>query len=160
MSPVLIIVLLFAVALILFAIEVYLVPGISIAGITATLCTAAALALAYTHFGWGVLMLTILVFTVIFFIFLWAFSRSRTLRRNALHAQIDSVSTPEEQLAVRAGQEGVALTRLALIGKARIGHYDVEVKSEEGFIDEHTPIVVTRSVEGVVWVKRKDETKA
>lgn len=72
----------------------------------------------------------------------------------ALQAKIDSVATPEEQLTVKAGDKGMAITRLNLVGRALINNVQVEVRSEEGFLDEKTPIVVTRTADGVVYVAR------
>ena len=51
--------------------------------------------------------------------------------------------------------EGVAITRLALIGNADIGGRTVEVKSADGFLDEGTPVVVVRVEDAQITVKKK-----
>ena len=68
-----------------------------------------------------------------------------------MHRILDVVDA--DQLAVVVGERGVALTRLALIGNAQIGGRTVEVKSEGGFIEEGTPLVVTRVDTAQVMVR-------
>ena len=69
-------------------------------------------------------------------------------------AQNSTAATPEQR-SVKPGDEGVAVTRLALIGNAEIGGKTVEVKSASGFLDEGTPVVVVRVDEAQVTVKKK-----
>ena len=57
--------------------------------------------------------------------------------------------------SVKPGDTGVATTRLALIGYAEINGRIVEVKSDDGFIDEKTPVRVCRLADGVVFVTRE-----
>ena len=57
---------------------------------------------------------------------------------------------------MRPGDEGRALTRLALIGNAEIGGRRVEVKSAGEFIDPGTPVVVTEVSEALIVVRRRD----
>ena len=85
----------------------------------------------------------------------WWMLRSKTLEKYSLHKSIDSTAATPEQLSVKPGDEGVATTRLALIGNADIHGKTVEVKSADGFLDEGTPIVVVRVDEAQVLVKRR-----
>ena len=55
---------------------------------------------------------------------------------------------------MKVGDTGHATTRLALIGYAEINGDIVEVKSNDGFLNEKTPIVVTRITDGVILVER------
>lgn len=80
-----------------------------------------------------------------------------TLDRMSLHSTISSTSATPSQLSVKAGDTGVATTRLALIGNAKIADCDVEVKSEDGFINEGTPIIVTRVNEALILVKKRSD---
>ena len=57
--------------------------------------------------------------------------RSKTLEKYSLHKSIDSTAATQDQLSVQPGDEGVAVTRLALIGNADIGGRLVEVKSAD-----------------------------
>ena len=71
----------------------------------------------------------------------------------ALHTSIDSTNATPEQLSVRVGDVGTALTRLALVGNAEIGGKTVEVKSSGAFINPGTPIRVVRVNEANITVE-------
>ncbi len=149
-----VILILFAVAILLALIEVYLMPGFGISGIGSAVCVIGALVMTYVEYGIGTTFGVALGAIVVFFFFLWYLSRTIARSKMALQAKIDSVATPEEQLTVKAGDKGMAITRLNLVGRALINNVQVEVRSEEGFLDEKTPIVVTRTADGVVYVAR------
>ncbi len=155
MSIALIIVILVAVALLLFAIEAFVTPGLGLSGIGATACVLVADVLVYTEYGTTAAIIALLVSTAAVLLFFWWFSRSKALERMSLKSTIDSTAATTAQLSVTPGDEGRALTRLALIGNAEIGGKTVEVKSEGGFIDEGTAIVVTRVNEALILVKPK-----
>lgn len=140
------------VGLVLLVAEVYLFPGISLAGICATGCLIFANAYAYIYLGGQACLITFLITLVgSGGILLWVF-RSKALERAALKADISGTVYNNALDAIHPGDRGVAVTRLALIGNAEINGHLVEVKSLEGFIDEKTPIVVERVVEGLVLV--------
>ncbi len=155
MSLTLIILLLVVLALLLYAVEAFLTPGIGVPSVLATLCVVVACVLVYCEAGamWAVLAL--LVSTVLVLAFFWWLGRSRTLDRMSLHTSIDSTAATPDQLSVKPGDEGVARTRLALIGNAEIGGKTVEVKSVSGFLDEGTPVVVTEVRDALVLVRRR-----
>lgn len=140
------------VGLILLVAEVYLFPGISIAGIGATICLIFANVYAYVHLGTQACVVTFLVTLVAGGgILLWVF-RSHAIERRALTEDIASTVADDRAYQPRPGDRGTALTRLALIGNAEIEGHVVEVKSADGFIDERTPIVVSRVDDGIILV--------
>ena len=100
----LIIIALILAGLLLFIVEVFLIPGISIAGIASAICILYA--------------------------------------------------NPLKGLNIKVGNEGIAVTRLALIGNAEISGHIIEVRSADGLIDEKTPIYVERIVENTVIVRK------
>ena len=155
MSATLIIVLLVAAALILFAVEAFVTPGFGISGIAATACVVGAEIMLYREYGSIAALIVAVIFIVCAVLFLWWVSRSKSLERVSLNATVEGTFATEGQLSVKAGDEGVALTRLALIGNAEIGGKMVEVKSTGEFINEGTPIVVTSVNEALILVKKK-----
>ncbi len=155
MSISLIIILLALAALLLFALEAFVIPGFGITGISAALCTIVADVLIYTEYGTGAAIAAILVSAAVVVGSLWWFSKSKALDRMSLHSTIDSTAATPAQLSVKVGDEGVALTRLALIGNATIDGRTVEVKSDGTFIDEGTPLVVTHVNEALILVHPK-----
>lgn len=144
-----------AAGIILFLVEVFLIPGISIAGIVSAGCLVYANYHAFSTLGTtGGLITLILSISSYIVLFIW-FVRSKSIDKLALSKDIDStVGTPAQQ-QVSVGDKGVALTRLALIGNAEINGQIIEVKSSDGFLNEHTPIVVDRIMEGVILVRRQ-----
>lgn len=151
-----IIVFLMIVAIVLILLEVFFFPGITLAGIGGFLFAAGGILFAYS-IDTAIGHITMAVSAVAFGIaFAWLM-RSNSFSRIALNTDVDSKLTSSRDLGIYPGDEGVTLSRLAPIGKARIRGIDVEAKSQEEFVDEHTPIVVVRVDSYNVIVKPKNE---
>lgn len=150
-----IIVFLMLVAIVLVLLEIFLLPGITIAGAGGFLFAAAGIIYAYTvgaTTGHITLAVSLIAFTATF---VWLL-RARSFNRVALRTDVDSKLTSSRDLGIEPGDEGITLSRLAPIGKARIKGITVEAKSMDELIDEHTPVEVLR-VDGCnVLVKRKE----
>lgn len=140
--------------LILFIIEVFLLPGISIAGIISAVCLLYANYYAFDTLGTipGCITLTISAMGVIG-ITIW-FMRSKTVDKLSLKKTIDYRPEPLKGLDLKAGDEGIALTRLALIGNAEFNGRIIEVRSSGDFIEQKSRIRVERILDGVVLVEK------
>lgn len=143
----------------LIMVEVFLLPGITLAGIGGGLFAVGGVIYAYTispMTGHITLVVSAVVFVAIFF---WLL-RSNSFRKVALHADVDSKITSTRELGIEVGDEGLTLSRLAPIGKALIKGITVEAKSREEFIDEQTEVTVVR-VDGynVIVVPKNEEIK-
>ena len=140
--------------LILFIIEVFLLPGISIAGIISAVCLLYANYYAFDTLGTipGCITLTISAMGVIG-ITIW-FMRSKTVDKLSLKKTIDYRPEPLKGLDLKAGDEGIALTRLALIGNAEFNGRIIEVRSSGDFIEQKSKIRVERILDGVVLVEK------
>ena len=138
----------------LFIVEVFLIPGISIAGITSAGCLLYANYYAFVNLGTipGLITLAISGIGVIG-ITIW-FMRSKTVNKLSLKKTIDYRPEPLKGLDLKVGEQGVALTRLALIGNAEFKGNIIEVRSSDGFIDEKCNIQVERIMDGIVFVKK------
>ena len=156
MDIIILIALLVAAAVFLL-IELFLIPGVSIAGILAAACAIYANYYAFAHLGVIGGFLTLGVTIVVGILAVWGFMRSKTLDRLSLQQDVASTVDRGAATRVQVGDRGVTITRLALIGQALIGGEPVEVKSTEGFMDEKTPIVVTRIADGVILVAKDNE---
>ncbi len=150
-----IIIVLIVVAVILFLLELFFIPGTSIAGIAAGVCIIYANYYAFVHLGSTVGLLTLAVSAVACIGALVWFMRSKTLDKVALKENISSTVERTAEAGVKVGDTGIATTRLALIGQAEINGELVEVKSIDGFLDEKTPLVVSRITEGVILVEKR-----
>ena len=143
---ILIITFLMAVSILLIIAEIFLLPGITIAGIAGVLFAIGGIAYAYSidvTTGNITLGSSIVVFGGLF---LWLM-RSNSFSRVSLKTNIDSTVESPRDMPLKIGDEGITLSRLAPIGKARFNNITVEAKSLGEFIDENTPVVI-RQVEG------------
>ena len=140
--------------LILFIIEVFLLPGISIAGIVSAGCLLYANYYAFDTLGTipGCITLAVSALGVVA-ITIW-FMRSKTVDKLSLKKTIDYRPEPLKGLDLKVGDEGIALTRLALIGNAEFSGRIIEVRSSGEFIDQKSKIRVERILDGVVLVEK------
>ena len=87
-------------------------------------------------------------------IFIFWLLRRKAFRRLAVNKDIDSKLVSSRDLGINPGDEGITLSRLAPIGKARIKGVVVEAKALDELINENTPIEVTR-VDGYNVIVKK-----
>ena len=151
----LIIAFLMVVAIVLILLEIFMLPGITVAGVGGFLFAAGGLFYAYsvsTPIGNVTLAVssddtanvTLAVSSLVFAAsFIWLL-RSKSFNRVALKTDIDSKLVSSRDLGIVPGDEGLTLSRLAPIGKARINGITVEAKSMDELIDENTPVEVIR----------------
>lgn len=148
---------LMGVAITLILLEIFLLPGITIAGMGGFLLASGGLTYAYITsitMGHITLVSSIVIFCVIFF---WLL-RSKSFSKVALHTEVDSKLISSRELGIVPGDEGITLSRLGPIGKASINGVIVEAKSTGEMIDEQQPVIVVR-VEGYnVVVQLKEDT--
>ena len=151
---ILIIIFVMVAAVSLLLAEIFLLPGITIAGIAGALFAIGGVAFAYTISvlaGNITLGSSIVVFGGLF---LWLM-RSNSFHRVSLKTNIDSTIESPRDMDLKAGDEGVTLSRLAPIGKARFNNITIEAKSTNEFIDEDTPVVIVRIDGYNVLVEKK-----
>lgn len=148
-------------AIILLIAEVFFIPGITLAGIAGTLCAGGGIWYAYSldmTIGHITVLSSIIGFVAVF----WFFVRSRSFKIMELNADISSKVTSNLEQGISVGEKGVTVSRLASVGKARFNRTIVEVKAENGWIDENTPVLVTRIEDNYIWVitdEQADETE-
>jgi len=144
-----IIIILIVLGILLFVIEFLLVPGVTIAGIGGLILTVFGVYKAFEEYG-STVGVWVLIGTILLSVFVIAMSlRARTWNRLMLKTNIKGTvdkAITEEQMKI--GDRGVALTRLAPMGKILVNDLVREAKSVEGFVDEHTDIEIV-SVEGI-----------
>lgn len=131
------------VAILLLLLEIFLLPGITIASVGGCIFAIGGVVYAYSvdqSVGHITLISSIIAFGATFF---WLL-RTKSLNRVALNTDVDSKLVSSRELGIEPGDEGITLSRLAPIGKALIKDITVEAKSTGDFIDEEKPIVVVR----------------
>lgn len=154
----LIIITLIVAGLILLLVEVFLIPGISIAGIASCCCFIYAVYYAFSAIGTAAGIITIVASAIGTTIATIWFMKSKTVDKLSLHKTIDYKPTPLNGLVLKVGDIGITTTRLTLIGNAEFKGHIIEVQSADGFIDEKTPVKVYRIADQIVYVKQT-ETK-
>ncbi|MDR1103291.1 MAG: NfeD family protein [Tannerella sp.] len=153
---ILIIVLCMGIAVFLLLLEVFLLPGITVAGVGGGLFAIAGIVYAYSiaptagHITLG-------SSAVVFGGFFCWLLRAKSFQRVALKTNIDATLTSTRDIGLRVGDRGVTLSRLAPIGKARFGQTVAEAKALENFVDEQTPVVIVRIDGYNVTVRIADE---
>ncbi|WP_057058389.1 NfeD family protein, partial [Bacteroides fragilis] len=149
---VLIIIALIAAAVILFLVELFVIPGISLAGISALVCIIYANYYAFANLGTDAGFITLIISGIACIGSLVWFMRSKTLDKLALKKDITSKIDRSAAEKVKVGDTGITITRLAQIGNAEINGNIIEVKSMDGLLNEKTPIVVNRITDGIIFV--------
>ncbi len=147
---------LLAVGILLFLVELFLLPGISIAGVAGLLFTGGAVVYAFLQVGTKAGTLTLLGGMIAFAFAVWWFMRSKALEKMALTTDIDSKVDPLEGVQVHPGDTGVTLSRLAPMGKVRVNNAIMEAKTNGEFIDPDREIVVLEVYTTNVLVATKD----
>lgn len=139
--------------LILGILEIFVIPGFGFSGISAILCALFDIALIYSEYGTVGAVIALTVTLIVFGLMIAWVARSKTFDKMALHTTIRSTNATPAQLSVQVGDEGKALTRLALVGNALINGHQVEVKSSGAFIQPQTPIRVVCVSEALITVE-------
>lgn len=138
---------------ILFLMEVLVIPGLGFAGIGSFVLIAVGVFLSYQHYGNEVGNYT-LIGSLLFFVGMTFYAlRAKTWKRLTLESAIDSRVNVLAKEEIIAGDEGVAVSRLAPMGKVMIKNKVYEGKSLGEYITENTPIVVIKVNESNVIVK-------
>ena len=150
------IIIMFALALVLCLVETFLIPGFGVCGVLSALCALIGLGAVFGMYGIVAGSIATAVVLLLGGLMLYWVMHSKRIERLSLHATIDSSVASEAQQTVKVGDKGVALTRLALVGMARLGSVEVEVRSASGFIDEGTPIIVTKINNNEIHVSRSN----
>ena len=162
------IVALIVVGVLLLVAELVLLPGISVAGIGAFAALVVAAVYGFVRFGILGGSLVVAAIVILCAAAVVVSLRANTWQRLSLKSTIDSASTPTpQQNDIRIGQRGETLTRLAPMGKVRIGDHTLEAKTMDAYLDPRTPIevigydntaVVVRGVrDGVAVMEREVE---
>ena len=154
-----IIALLIFIGLVMVILEVFFLPGITIAGISAVLFFAGAVFYAFMQLGEFAGYITIAVSVIVTIVGIVIFIRSRSLDRMALKTTIDSVAPTLVSDQIKVGDEGVTLSRLNPMGSVLINDVTVEARTREDFIDEDTPVVVEKVDRTTVIVQKKENEK-
>ena len=124
-QSIIIIVSLIIIALVLMMVEMLLIPGFGIAGLGAIGAFVYTNYYAFTELGSMAGFITLFSSLLSAGILIIFVLRSKAIDKMGLEKNIDSTTASEASKQVKVGDTGVAITRLALIGKMnyRIGFF-------------------------------------
>lgn len=139
----------------LMLMEIFLLPGITVAGIGSVFFAVGGVAYAYLHVGALAgnisLAVSLLTFCILF---IWLV-RSRALDKIALKTDVDGKLITPQQQGICIGDEGITVSRLNPVGKIKVKGIVTEGRSLGDFIPEETAVVVIRLELSSIIVKPK-----
>lgn len=145
--------------IIFMILEIFFLPGISVAIIGGAVCLIAGIVLAYNKLGPVAGNITLIASAMAMAVaFIW-FIRSKTLNKMALESNIDSTIDIHQGVQVQIGDKGHCVSRLAPSGKISIKGKTLEGHSENEILDAGTPVVVT-SISDMNVIVEKDKREA
>jgi membrane-bound serine protease (ClpP class) len=167
--------LVFMIGFLLLGVEVFVLPGFGVAGITALMVIAVGLVLSFQNFilpdpalpwearlmvkNFGLVMGSFLgALLISLFMIRFVLPRvSRVVSGPYLAATLeDSHADSKEALTVSPGETGVALTQLRPSGKVRIRSQKIDAITQGNFIEPGKPIQVTQIVQNHVVVQERE----
>ena len=101
--------------------ELVLLPGVTIGTILSLVCYGGAIYLGFSLFGKTVGIAVVAVVVVLALLTTIFSLRAKTWQRFSLKQNIDSVSNELPENEVKVGDRGVAVSRIAPMGKVEIG---------------------------------------
>jgi membrane-bound ClpP family serine protease len=156
---------LIVVALILLGIlfmlaEIFLLPGISIAGIAGAIFLIGGIVYSYLFIGSIAGNITLAATAIAMGASFFLLLKSKSLRKISLETNIESKVDNSDLGKISVGDTGIALSRLNPTGKVMVNDLTVEGKSFNGeFIDDDDEIEVVRIDTYQIQVVRKKDTE-
>ena len=154
---ILIIILLVLIGVVLIILEIFFLPGITVAGFSSLIFFGGGIYYAFVNLGTTAGYVTIAASVVACVVGIIWFMRSKSLDRISLKTDIDSVIPTQVNDSIKVGDEGIALSRLNPMGTVLIGTVQVVGKTREDFIDEGSSVIVERVERTSVIVRKKDD---
>ena len=148
------IIILMLLGLVLVLTEIFLIPGIGVAGILGVLSMCGSSYFAFIEYSTlGGVVATAVNLTLLATLAIIAF-RAKTWKRLSLNTNIDSRAVSDESELVRVGEKGKAMTRMAPSGTVLFDNAKVEARSFEGMIDAGSEVQVVLIEDNKIYVKQ------
>lgn len=153
---ILIIILLVLIGVFLVILEIFFLPGVTVAGFSSLIFFGGGIYYAFVNLGATAGYITIAVSVIACVAGIIWFMKSKSLDKMSLKTDIDSVAPTQVDDSIKVGDEGVAISRLNPMGTVLVGTVQVEGKTREDFIDEGTPVIIERVERTSVIVHKKE----
>ncbi len=153
MSPLAIIILFVVMGLIFLFLEFFIFPGVGLSGVAGVAFVVAGVVMSYINYGTKIGNLSFLGVFILGTIMMVVSLRSGTWKRIMLKTEVSSKVSVKEDDAISVGDEGVAITRLNPVGKAKVNEVIVEAHCPGKFVDQNSPLIVTKVMANYIIVK-------
>ncbi|MGM0567365.1 MAG: NfeD family protein [Bacteroidota bacterium] len=143
------------IGLLFLLLEILVIPGTTVAGIIGSALIVIAIWQSYARFGseTGIIFLgSVIVLSVLT---LYFSLKGRTWKRLMLNSEVEGKVDHFEKYRPQVGDEGVTISRLSPMGKARFNDDYFEVKSYSGYVDPNTEVVIKKIEHNSIIVKPK-----
>lgn len=137
-----IVIILVILAIGLFLLEIFLLPGISIAGIAGGVLITIAVWFAFASIGTVAGVLTLVGGLLALGVSIWLFLKMRALERMSLTTNVTGKVDAIDKNQIRVGDRGMTLSRLAPMGKVVVNNLTMEAKTYDDFIDQDVEVIV------------------
>lgn len=137
----------------LLVVEIFLIPGIGAAGVFGIAGMVGAVVLAYMSISPMAGHVTLCAVILLSASSVYAFVKSKAIEKMALKTDISAKVDLVSGLDIHEGDTAVTSSRLAPMGKIRVGNTEVEAKVLSDFIDPETPVSIVRIEGNIVVVK-------
>ena len=136
-----------ALSIIFFLIEVFLIPGVSIAGLAGAAFGLCGVVYAFMALGVTAGIITLFVGLVLFAIFTYILMKGKTLDRLSLKKNLDETEVFNDLSELSVGQRGKTLSRLAPMGKVIFDGKIYEARCLDALVEAGVDVEVT-NIEG------------
>lgn len=154
-----IVIVLLLVGITFFLVELFLIPGISIAGIAGTIFMGGSVYYAYSQIGATAGHITLFGSVLLLAIAVTIFVRSKALEKMSLRTNITGKNDPLKNIEINVGDIGITASRLAPMGKVKINGHIVEAKTNDDFVDQGTEVRVSQVYSTNILVERITENE-
>ena len=141
------------VGLVLLLAEIFLIPGVGVAGVLGLISLVGSCVYAFNVFGMTTGTIIVAVNVVLVVGLTVYVLRAKTWKRFTLDTNIESKAIPDKDSALAVGDVGKTTTRLAPIGMARFETGVYEVKALEGMIAPGVEVEVAHIEDNKIIVK-------
>lgn len=148
-----VIILLLFIGILLCLLEVLVIPGITVAGIGGFLAMGTGVYLSFKEFGilgGNIVLISVILINIVIIIYSL---RSKTWKKLMLQTNLTS-SISSDINKVNIGDKGVSITRLAPMGRVKIGEFEVEAQAFGGLLNENTNVEVLQIEKTKIIVKQ------
>ncbi len=148
------VIVLVAIGILLLLAELFIFPGISVAGVGGAASLVGAVVMAYVRINPMAGRIVLLVSLVTLAAAIYAFMKFRTLDKMALKENIDAKVDLVSGTDVKVGDVGKTVSRLAPMGKVEVHGHVFEAKSLGNFVDEECGVKVIEVQGNILVVSR------